>query len=733
MHKSIFIRFPNRVWILFATFFCALALLPGASLAASGNPQFVFSCSAKNDLYVLLKKSGLKPVRYETPEKAISAAAHDSIVLLLADGYPTNTLKLTDAIFQTANQKNLRLYVEFPSYLPGITLGLPKKMEWERFVVNGDHFGSALPNLRILMAHEAYVLPNNASDSLISAARVAGYDRAVFGMPANALPVLFTINGGKTVVATCRLSSFITGRYAPSEDWALIWTSILQDLSQHDLPPLKMWSRVSPSYGPQEKLPSDYERRAFREANNWIFGSHLLISKNNARQITELLKKDQALTNPSVADSRGDGRLGIMEGYSSTIFADGTQPLRTPIRADCQAESSMVLGMDWLLDKSRKSYQTASNLLDFLYFNSDLCHGERGNPAHPAFGLISWGSTSPPWMVANYGDDNARAMLATMLTAASLNSDRWDESLLRALYANLRTTGPLGFRGDRIDIPQLEKNGWRYYHDDKRVNLSPPFEAMNWACFLWAYRHTGQKEFLEKTKTGIRMTMEAFPKKWRWDDNGERARMLLCLAWLVRIEDTPEHRLWLKEVTDDLIDIQAPCGAIPEHFRGAEGSHFQIPKSNEAYGKGEAPLLQENGDPVSDQLYVTGFTLLGFHEAAAATGDERIKTAENKLAEYLCRIQIRSEEIPVLNGSWFRAFDFKRWEPWASSADAGWGAWSLESGWGQSWTAAVLALRAHHTSLWQLTDSTHIRDKWAAVQKDMAQNQGGPWTKESKP
>ena len=148
MYKSIFIRCPNRVWILFATFFCALALLPCASLASSANPKFVFSCSAKNDLYVLSKKSGLKPVRYETPEKAISAAPHDSIVLLLADGYPTNTLKLTDAIFQTANQKNLRLYVEFPSYLPGITLGLPKKMEWERFVVNGDHFGSGLPNLR---------------------------------------------------------------------------------------------------------------------------------------------------------------------------------------------------------------------------------------------------------------------------------------------------------------------------------------------------------------------------------------------------------------------------------------------------------------------------------------------------------------------------------------------------------------------------------------------------------
>jgi hypothetical protein len=726
--------FASQVRILLAALYCTLAFFPLCASGSTAKPKFIFSCSADNDLYVLLKRSGLKPKRYETPEAAVSAAARESIVLLLAEGYPTNTLRLSEQIFKIADEKNIRLYVEFPSFLPGISLGSPRKLAWERFVVSGDHFGSELPNLRILMAHEAYVLPSNGTDPLISAARVAGYDRAVFGMPTNSLPVLFSVNRGKTIVATCRLSRFITGRYAPSQDWATVWTRLLEDLSQHDLPPLRIWTRVEPMYGPDEKLPSDFERRAFREANNWIFGSHLLLSEQNVQQITELLKKDQALTTPSAAASKpGDGHLGIMEGYSSTIFADGTQPLRTPIRADCQAESAMVLGMDWLLDKSHKSYRTASNLLDFLYFNSDLCRGGRGNPAHPAFGLISWGSTSPPWMVANYGDDNARAMLATMLTAASLNSDRWDESLLRALYANLRTTGPLGFRGDRIDMPQLEKNGWRHYQDDKRVNLSPPFEAMNWACFLWAYRHTGQNEFLEKTEVGIRMTMEGFPKKWRWDDNGERARMLLCLAWLVRIEDTAEHRHWLKLITDDLIKIQDPCGAIPEHFRGAKESHFQIPKSNEAYGKGEAPLLQENGDPVSDQLYVTGFTLLGFHEAAAATGDQKIKAAENKLAEYLCRIQIRSKDIPVLHGTWFRAFDFNRWEPWASSADAGWGAWSLESGWGQSWMAAVLALRARHTSLWELTKFTHIRDKWDSVQHDMAKNQGGPWTKNSEP
>lgn len=700
--------------------------------AAVASSKFYLSCSPENDLFVAMKASGLKPHRHATPSQTVNVAEEGSAILFLADQYPTNMLVLTKEIFQMATKKHLRLYVEFPSFVPGVEFSAPRKMAWERCVVNGNAFGEKFPAQRILMAHESFVLPCAATNPLISVARVAGYDTAVYGLPTNALPVLFFSNDGKILVATTRLSSFVTGRYAPAGDWKTVWEFILSQLSEEDLPPLKIQTPVQSTYRPMEKLPPGHEQQTFRAAKNWIFNSRLLVPENRVRKISSLLQTNYEFITAPTNARPGDGRFGILEGYASAIRTDGSQLQRTPIRADCQAESTMVLGMDWALEKNKKSFQTASNLLDFLYFNSDLCQGERGNPSHPSFGLISWGSTSPSWMIANYGDDNARVMLATMLAAASLQSDRWDEMLLRGLYANLRTTGPLGFRGDRIDQPQLEKNGWRYFHDEKRTNFSPPFESYNWACFLWAYRHTGQREFLDKTKIGIRLTMEAFPDKWRWNDNSERARMLLCLAWLVRIEDTAEHRRWLKLVADDLIKIQDASGAIPERFRGAEGSHYSIPKSNAAYGTGETPLLQQNGDPVSDQLYVTGFALLGFHEAVAATGDEQIRKTENKLAEYLCRIQIRSKKIPYLSGWWFRAFDFKRWEPWASSGDAGWGAWSLEAGWGQSWTAATLALRAENSSLWEMTERTRIAEKWEKVQNDMAKNDGEPWRKSEK-
>jgi hypothetical protein len=133
-----------------------------------------------------------------------------------------------------------------------------------------------------------------------------------------------------------------------------------------------------------------------------------------------------------------------------------------------------------------------------------------------------------------------------------------------------------------------------------------------------------------------------------------------------------------------------------------------IGKSNQEYGTSEAPLIQENGDPLCDLLYTTNFAFFGLHEAAAATGDPTYREAEDRLADFLCRIQVTSEARDELDGAWFRAFDFRRWDYWASNADLGWGAWSIESGWTQGWITSVLAMRRMGTSFWDMTGETNI-------------------------
>jgi hypothetical protein len=160
----------------------------------------------------------------------------------------------------------------------------------------------------------------------------------------------------------------------------------------------------------------------------------------------------------------------------------------------------------------------------------------------------------------------------------------------------------------------------------------------------------------------------------------------------------------------ELLAFQDASGAIREEVGSVGKGRYGPPKTNAMYGATEAPLIQNNGDLLSDLLYTTNFALLGLHEASAATGDRFYHHAETKLAEFLCRIQVRSTQRPELDGAWFRAFDFGRWEYWASNSDVGWGAWSIETGWTQAWIIAVLGMRGKDTSLWGLTADSKIGD-----------------------
>jgi len=705
----------------------AFFLVNTTCFAGSKTLKLTFCCAPDNNLYCVLQACGYLCPRFDNAREAVEQADRETGVLILADGYPGLCTHVEPAVLNVAAEKHLRVYIEYPDAVPGLRFGKPREVEWERVVVTTDAFGESLPRFRILSVHRSSFLPAHADNPMLVIARVAGYDRAVFGLPESVSPLLFRQHN--LLIATTKLSNFVSGRFSPCVAWKVLWEHILHILDPGCHAVINWSPIVRPAFGPDETMPRDFEARAFKVAADWYHKSHLLIHPAEEAEVHELLRRGTETRPAPVATSpAGDGSKGILEGYASTIMHDGKQMQRIPIRSDCQAEAAMVLSLDWLLNGSSVSRDVARNLLDYTFFTSGLHGRERGNPEHPAFGLIAWGNIAPAWEVANYSDDDARVVLASVIASACLKTDRWDENLMRILLANLRTTGTLGFRGDRIDMPQIEARGWRAYHDSQTINYSPHHESYLWACNIWAYKQTGYKVFIERTKTAIRMTMEGYPGKWRWKDSIERARMLLCLAWLVRVEDTPEHRQWLYRIADDLIARQDRSGAIKELFGGEPGG-FHVPQSNEAYGTTETPLIQENGDPASDQLYTTPFALLGFHEAVAATGDKRLREAEDRLAEYLCRIQTRSEKFPYLNGTWYRAFDFRIWDYWAASGDIGWGAWSVESGWGTAWAAAVLALRLKGTSVWDLTAGSQIIRKFRPVQKQMSINKGDPWNR----
>jgi hypothetical protein len=654
--------------------------------------SLTFCCSADNDLYRTYVESGGAATRVADLTAAVASAGPGGAVLVLADGYPVVRTAVPREALAQAVGKDLRLFVEYPESLPDVHLGEPRRAQWERLVIADERLGPELAAGTLLGSHACSFLPVRPDHSLIGIARVAGYDRAVFGLPDSAYSALFELPEHGMLVATTRLSSFRTGRYAPVWAWTALWQGILRLLGAMEVN-LDWTPLVRPSLDSATPLGPDAEGEAIDRARRWHLASGLLLTAEAEREArAELAAGAEAVPAASLPAGYGDGRHGVLEGFESTIQPDGEQHRRVAFRADCVAETAMVLA------RPGADGEVADNLLDYLFGASGMCAGDRGDPGHPAYGLIAWGVGSPAWEVANYGDDNARVLLACVLTSARRSTDRWTEPVLRAVLANYRTTGRRGFRGDRIDMPELSSRGWRHYFEGNVDNPAPHFECYLWACYLWAYEITGHDGLLERAMAGISAMMNAYPGGWRRNDVTDLSRMLLPLAWLVRVRDTPLHRSWLDDIAADLLRDQHPSGAIPERELGGPGL-FRVPHTNDEYGITESPIIQQEGDPASDQLYSTGFALLGLHEAAAATGDVRLREHADRLAAYLVRIQTRSED-EALDGTWLRAFDFEHWDYWGSSGDLGWGAWCVELGWGQAWIVAALTLRQSGSSLW---------------------------------
>ena len=700
---------------------CLILSSPWSHLAvctAADGPRLTFSCAPDNDLFTIVSAAVSEVQRFDTPSGAVDAAEEGTGVLILADEYPARPTPLEAALFDRAAEKKLRLYVEYPAMLPGVDVGKPVGTHVERAVVASEFFGGDLQPLRIVSINGLHYVPVPAERPHVVAARVAGFDSAVYGLPDRTAPILFEMPGRSVLVSTTGMSRFVTGRYAPQDAWHAVWKAVLGWLSPGARVPALEWTpTVHATYGPSDPLPEDYELRAIRRGIAWYGKSKMIVHPSFEKQVAGIQRIE-----PLPADAPvGDGSLGAMEAVLSIIRQDGTQMLSSVRRGDCVCESSMAFALAGRALDDAHDNTIAANLLDYYLFDSIARKNERADPDNGNFGLIAWGVTTPAWSKANYGDDNARQILGTLATAAVNGEGRWDEAMMMCLLANLRTTGQYGFRTSRIDVGPLSQNGWQRYFRGRPVNYAPHFECYLWACYLWAYEQTGYELFLDRAETALKMTMAQYTDGWRWT-NGlaqEKARIVLPLAWLVRAKDTPENRAMLRTAVDGLIALQDESGAIREELGLPGHGAYPPPQSNAAYGTNEASLIAKNGDPVSDLLYTTNFAFLALHEAAAATGDADVVAAEDKLAEFLCRIQVASDAQPAVDGGWFRAFDFGRWEHWGSNADHGWGAWSIESGWTQGWIVSVLAMRQMETSLWDLTNDSKIERHFDRLRKQM--------------
>lgn len=285
--------------------------------------------------------------------------------------------------------------------------------------------------------------------------------------------------------------------------------------------------------------------------------------------------------------------------------------------------------------------------------------------------------------------------------------------MLYALFAEVRTTGRAGNRPGAISGADMRTYGWKHYFEDASVPsgraYSPHYGAQIAGYFLFAGETTGLRDLFWGPAKGYVKGMMAslHAGDWTWCQSmtNELSTLLLTLSWLVRVEDTALHRSWLSDVAGRLLTFQTATGGIKQFFgTGEEAGKCSscAPTSNAAYGAGEAPLMFAGSEPLTDCLYGLNFALIGLREAFGATRDAAYERAESRLVEYLARIQATSDDHPELDGAWFRAFDYERWEYWASDSDWGYGPWVTDNGWTNGWIQTAMALRNDGAFLWDV-------------------------------
>lgn len=708
-----------------------LLCLPPVGLAQV--PNLVFSSTANNDLFQAIQNTtGQAYDRYTDPLAAVENAPAGAGVLILADGYPNATTTIQQQVLNVAAAKNLKLYIEYPDSVPGLSFGTTYRNSVDRAVTDSNtFFGANLQQWDLLDPHEAmFVSVNSAipdSRQHLRLARVAGYDTAAYGYTSvTPKPMLFehSASGVEMLLSTTKMSNFVTGRYMPNDKWRDVWSGVIGWLDGN-VPDLELqWTPLaSPSFQRDTPLSVRARSEAVARDIDWYAGAKLLIHPDWFDEYQSInLSLDWHQRGPNPSYPLGDGSLGILEGTVNPVFDDGQQAIRWSVRADVVGETAMSYAFHSRLFGAASTGQIARNLLQYLDDpNGPLGGGNKSQPGLSAYGHRGWNSTNP-WTNAFYSDDEARSLLGQLGVAAALGTQEYNAQIVTKILAQFQLTGVNGFwTADRIDISTQGPDFWVNQHQSTAIRPHPHFESYKLAGFLWLYDQTGDADLLDRSKAALGHMMNAYNQGNLNRTNGlqqERARLLLPLAWLLRVEDTPQHRQWLDQVFHDIVGDMDASGALAEDL--GTGGSFMFPPagSNSSFGSNEEPVIFRNGDPAADLLYTSNFALKGLIEAAAATGDVDYLAAAQRLGDFMIRVQVTSP-LDQLDGSWARGFDFDRWDYWGSDGDAGWGVLGDQPGWTSGEIISALALLELETSLWDLAADLDVTNVYGPIRAQM--------------
>lgn len=712
---------------LATTLSTGLLLLAVVASAAPAAPRLALLGAGPSNAF--LPAAAELGLTVETPP-APEPAAYDAL-LLCAPAYPEVTP--LSAVARRALEQFLTagkpVYLEYTP-LEGVLGERVETAGFERLVVTGPQLArGGLAELAALEEHASRYLPFATLPAeatvLLRYAKVAGMDRAVFGLPAQTSPALVALPRGSGHLYLCgtALSNSLRGRYRPSRAWAALLREVLLallpaaeagavrsrylDLDAWTEP--RQWAApgqavrlcvrtdqaatvqargpdgpvaLSPRgdllvSAPLSLAPGRHELRvsARRGAATRVLQAAVEVSPREDRY-REALRRNLRWFEQGAMLVSADGAQGVREGLSSCLGPDGRPTPAGGLRVDCVSECGLLFALygtacrdqgwrrrgEQMLAYTGRAFSVTSR--DCWYFGHWQSRGEFRDD----------GST-----VYVFNDDSGAGTLFALLGYLQTGDARLLEAGLRGVeYFRHVASDRTGLFGS---MPHRDYEGsghlgvaWPALRAQQVDRAAPHVMNLPLASLLVAYRLTGEPRYLEVARRGLATLMAGYPG-WHLVTSRtcEHGRMLLPLALLYAIEPTDEHRQWLDTVAGYLEGRQDRCGAI------AEWDGYN-PGSNEAFGTAENSVFQENGDPVSDQLYGTGFALLHLGLAYQVTGEPRLHEAYRRLGDYLTRIQLRDAD-PRYDGTWLRAFDYRRWEYFGSSADIGWGPYCSETGW----------------------------------------------------
>ena len=165
---------------------------------------------ASNDLLARLSEENYRIHLFSTVEDAFENAPENAGVMILSGDYPSEGTIITEDNIALATKKALKVFVEYPDQFGKIRAVAKDTLDLERIVVC-DSLSSVLCPMDLLTFNKCVVNVyeqdafGGSFDTLIVAAKVAGFNKAEYGLKDTPTKPVILCDGNNFMISTIKI------------------------------------------------------------------------------------------------------------------------------------------------------------------------------------------------------------------------------------------------------------------------------------------------------------------------------------------------------------------------------------------------------------------------------------------------------------------------------------------------------------------------------------------------